>query len=90
VISSNDMKKLFKKGHHGVISQLCSLYLQKSISSTLVDLQIVINNHSKVFGEIIKSLPRDQYHDHDIHLQLGSVPSKPYEEGWFMAYVSRL
>ena len=27
VISSNSMKKLLKKGHHGVIAQLCSLYV---------------------------------------------------------------
>jgi len=30
VISSNNMTKLLKKGNHGVIAQLCSLYVQTS------------------------------------------------------------
>ena len=30
VISSNDMKKLLKKGHQGIIAQLCSLDFQTS------------------------------------------------------------
>jgi len=70
------MKKLLKKGHYGVIAQLYSLDVQTSISSTLMDLQIVINNHSKVFGEIPKGLPLAWDHDHSIYLQLGSVPPK--------------
>jgi hypothetical protein len=80
VISSSGMTKLFKKGHHGVIAQLCSLDVQTSISSTPLDLQIVINNHSKVFGEMLEGLPPAQGHDHAIHLQLGSVPPniRPY------------
>jgi hypothetical protein len=49
VISSNSMTKLLKKGHRGVIAQLCSLYVQTSMSSTPLDLQIGINNCSKVF-----------------------------------------
>jgi hypothetical protein len=67
VISSDSITKLLKKGHHGVIAQLCSLDVQTSISSAPLDLQIVINNHSKVFGEMPKGLPaptRD--HDHAI------------------------
>jgi hypothetical protein len=51
------MKALLKKGHYVVVSQLFSLDVQKSISSTPIDLQIVIKNHSKVFGEIPKGLP---------------------------------
>jgi hypothetical protein len=54
VIISNDMTKLLKKGHHGVIAQLCSLDVQTSLPSTLMDLKKVINNHSEVFGEIPK------------------------------------
>jgi hypothetical protein len=44
------------------------------------DLQIIINNHSKVFSEIPKGIPPTQNHDHAIHLQPGSVPPKiiPY------------
>jgi hypothetical protein len=80
VISSNSMKKLLKKGHHGVIAQLCSLDVQTYISSTPMDLQIVIKNDSKVFGEIPKGLPPTQDHDHAINLQPISVPPKikPY------------
>jgi hypothetical protein len=61
------MTKLLKKGHHVVIAQLCPLDVLTSISSTPVDLQIVINNHSKVFGEIPKGIPPTQYHNHVIH-----------------------
>jgi len=51
------MTKLLKNGYHDVIAQLCSLDVQSSISYALVDLQKVINNHSKVFGEMHKGLP---------------------------------
>jgi hypothetical protein len=54
VISSNSMTKSLQKGHHGVSAQLFSLDVQTSMSSTPVDLQIVINNNSKVFGEMPK------------------------------------
>jgi hypothetical protein len=39
-----------------------------------MDLQIAINNYSKVFKEMVKGLPRTRYHDHAIHLQPGGVP----------------
>jgi hypothetical protein len=80
VISSNSMEKLLKKGHQGVIAQLCSLDVQTSISPAPSDLQIIINNHSKVFGEMPKGLPPARDHDHAIHLQPGSVPPniRPY------------
>jgi hypothetical protein len=74
VISSNSMKKLLKKGHHGVIAHLCSLYVETSNSSTPLNLQIVVNNHSKVFGDMTMGLPPARDHDHVIHLQPGSVP----------------
>jgi hypothetical protein len=74
VIRYNSVKRLLKKGHHFVISQLCSTNVQTSISSTPLELQIVIINHYKVFGEIPKGLPPTQDHDHAIHLQPGSVP----------------
>jgi hypothetical protein len=80
VIISNSMKQLLKIGHHGVISQLRLLYVQTSRPSSLVVLQNIIDNHSKVFG-LPKGLPPTQDHYHVIHLQLGSVlPSiRPYE-----------
>jgi hypothetical protein len=57
VIGSNSMKKLI----HGLIAQLCSLDPQTSRPFSFVDLQKVINNHSKVFREIPKGLPPTQY-----------------------------
>jgi hypothetical protein len=62
------MTKLLKKGHHGIIAQLRSIDVQTYISSTPMDLQKVINNHSKVFEEIHKGLPPAQDHDHAVHL----------------------
>jgi hypothetical protein len=73
VINSNNMTKLLKKGHYSVILQLCSLDVQTSISSALVDLQKVINNHSKIFIEIPKGLPPTRDHAHAYHLQPESV-----------------
>ena len=69
------MMKLLKRGHHGVIAQLCSLDVQASITFITMDLQEVIDNHSKVFGEIPRGLPPTRDHDHAIHLQPGSVPT---------------
>jgi hypothetical protein len=57
VIRSNGMKKLLKKGHQGVIVQLCSLDVQTSKPSISLDLQGIINKHSKVFEYIPKGLP---------------------------------
>jgi hypothetical protein len=81
VISSNSMTKLLKKGHNGVIAQLCSLDVQTSTSSTPMDIQIVIKSHTKVFGEIHKGLPPTQDNGHVIHLQPASVPPniRPYK-----------
>jgi hypothetical protein len=52
VIRSNNMIKLIKKGHQGVIAQLFSLDVQTSISSSPLDLQVVI-----IFGEMSKGIP---------------------------------
>jgi hypothetical protein len=49
VISSNGMKNLLKKGHQGVVVQLCSLDVQTSKPSIPIDLQGIIDKHSKVF-----------------------------------------
>jgi len=75
------MKKLLKKGHHVVVAQLCSLDVKTSILFSLVDLQNVINNHSKLCRDISKGLPPTLDHDHDIHLQVGSVSQNisPYK-----------
>jgi hypothetical protein len=74
VISSNGMTKLLKKGHQGVIAQLCSLDVQTSNPSIPQDLQGIIDNHSKAFEYIPKGIPPTQNRDHDIHLIPGSVP----------------
>jgi hypothetical protein len=80
VISSNDMTKLLKKGHQGVIAQLCSLDVQTSKPSIPQDLQRIIDKHSKVFEDIPKGLPPTRNHDHEIHLIPGSVSPniRPY------------
>ena len=67
------MAKLIKKGHHGVIAQLCSLDFQISKSSISPYLQKVIDKHSKVFEDSPKGLPPPRDHDHSVHLILGSV-----------------
>ena len=78
VISSNGMTKLLKKGHQGVITQLCSLYVQTSKPSIPQDLQRIIDKHSKVFEDIPKGLPPTR--NHEIRLIPGSVPPniRPY------------
>jgi hypothetical protein len=80
VISSNGMTKLLKKGHQGVISQLCSLDVQTSKPSIPQDLQRIIDKNSKVFEDIPKGLPPTLNHDHEIHLIPESVPPniRPY------------
>jgi hypothetical protein len=80
VISSNGMKKLLKKGHQGVIAQLCSLDVQTSNPSIPQDLQRIIDKNSKVFEDIPKGLPPTRNHDHEIHLIPESVPPniRPY------------
>ena len=49
VISSNGMKNLLKKGHQGIVAELCSLDVQNSKFPISLDIQSVINNHSNVF-----------------------------------------
>jgi hypothetical protein len=80
VISSNGMTKLLKKWHQGVIAQLCSLDVQTSKPSIPLDIQRIIDKHSKVFEDIPKALPPTRNHDHDIHLIPQSVPPniRPY------------
>jgi hypothetical protein len=69
-----------KKGHQGVIAQLCSLDVQTYKPSIPLDIQGIIDNNSKLFEDIPKGLPLTQNHDHDIHLIPGSVPPniRPY------------
>jgi hypothetical protein len=74
VIISNGMKKLLKRGHQGVIVQLCSLDVQKTKPSIPLDLQGIIDKHSKLFEDITKGLPPTRNHDHVIHLIPRSVP----------------
>jgi hypothetical protein len=57
VIRSNGVKKLLKKGHQGVIIQLCSLDVQTSKPSIPLDLQGIIDKHSKVSKDIPRGLP---------------------------------
>ena len=72
--------KLLKREQRGVIAQLCSLDVSTSESSISLDLQKVLDNHSKVF-ETTKCLPPIHDHEHAIHFIPGSVPPKikPYK-----------
>jgi len=74
------MKKLLKKGHQGIIAQLCSLDVQTSKPSIPQDLQGIIDKNSKLFEDIPKGIPPTWNNDHEIHLIPGSVPPniKPY------------
>ena len=62
-----------KKGHQGVIGQLCSLDVKASKPYISLDLQRVIDNHSKVFVDIPKGIPPAWDHYHAIHLIPRSV-----------------
>jgi hypothetical protein len=75
VINSNCMTKLLKKGHQGVIAQLCSLDVQTSKPSIPQDLQRNIDKHSEIFEDILKGIPPTRNHDHEILLIHGSVPA---------------
>jgi hypothetical protein len=59
VISSNGMTKLLKKGHQGIIAQLCSLDVQTSKPSIPQDLQgslISIPKYLKIFPKVFHPL----------------------------------
>ena len=74
------MTELLRKSQQGVLVQMCSLDVQMSKTSIPMDLQRVIDNHSKVFANIPKGLPPARDHDHTIHFHPGSVPPniRPY------------
>jgi hypothetical protein len=63
VVISNSMTKLLKKGHQGVIVQLCSLDFQTSKPYIPLDLQGIIDKHSKLFEYIPRGITPT--HDHD-------------------------
>jgi len=67
------MTNLLHKEQRGIIVKLCSLEDPTSKSCISLDLQNVVDNHSKVF-ETPKGLPPIRDHDHAIHLVPGSVP----------------
>eukprot|EP00253_Pinus_taeda_P028985 PITA_28985 len=73
IISSNGMRKLLKKEQRSVIAQLCSLDVSTLESSISIDIQKVLENHSKVF-ETLKGLPPICDNDHALHLIPGTVP----------------
>jgi hypothetical protein len=59
VISSNGMTKLLKKGHQGIIAQLCSLDVQTSKPSIPQDSKgslISIPNYLKIFPKVFHPL----------------------------------
>lgn len=82
------MKKLLKKGHRGVIAQLCSIEVHTSKFAISPYLQKVSDKHSKVFEDIPKGPPPPWDHDHAIHLIRGSVPPniRPYRYPYGQKY----
>ena len=64
---------LLKNGHQGVVAQLLSLDVQTSKFLISLDLQRVINKHSKVFEDIPKGIPPFPDFNHGIHFIPGSV-----------------
>ena len=68
------MTKLLNKGHKGLVVQLCSLDVQTSKFPISLDLQRVINKHSKGFEDIPKGIPPIRDFDHAIHLIPSNVP----------------
>jgi hypothetical protein len=74
VIISNDMTKLLKKGHHGVIVQLYLPDVQTSKPYIPLHLHGIIDKNSKVFEDIPIGLPPTRNHDHSIDLIHGSIP----------------
>jgi hypothetical protein len=73
VISSHRMKKLLKKGHSGVISQLHAIQATKT-PLVLQDLQALLSKHQMVFSTPQGLPPSCGVHDHFIPLVLGSLP----------------
>jgi hypothetical protein len=69
-----------KKGHQGVIVRIWSLDSQASKPYIPLDIQGIIDKHSKVVEDIPKGLPPTRNHDHVIHLIHVSVPPniRPY------------
>jgi hypothetical protein len=70
VLSSNEMTKLLKKGHQGVIVQLCSLYVQTSKPYIPLDLQGIIDKHPKVFEDI----PKTTFRAHEGYCEFSVMP----------------
>jgi len=73
------MKNILKKEQRGVITQLFSPDIQTCNSSISLDLQRVLDNHTRLF-KTPKGLPPIHNHDHVIHLIPRSVPPniRPY------------
>ena len=80
-INSNSMTTLLKKGKQGVITQLYSLDVQTCKAPIFSDIQRVLKNPSKLFGDIPISHPPIQELDNDINLNMGVIPSiiRPYK-----------
>ena len=74
------MKFFLKWIHHSVITQLSSLDVKPSTPCRQVELQRVINHHSKVFCDIPKFLSPTHCHEPVVYLQLEIFPLniRPY------------
>ena len=75
IISSHHMEKLLKKGHAGIISQLCALQLCETPAlDPPSEMQQVLDTYSSVFDLPIGLSPSRGEHDHGIPLIPGFQP----------------
>jgi hypothetical protein len=73
IIRSHHMKKLLKKGHSSIISQLHSIQVVET-PQVHPNLQAIISCHPIVFQTPQSLPPSSGDHDHSIPLILGSLP----------------
>jgi len=73
IISSHHMKKMLKKGHSSIISQLHAIQATET-PSVSQGLQSILSKHQVVFFTPQGLPPSHGFHDHSIPLVLGSLP----------------
>jgi len=81
ILSSHQMEKLLKKGHHGVISQFNAIQAFEPPTLHIhPEMQQVLNNHLQVFDKPHELPPSKGEHDHSITLVPRAQPLnlRPY------------
>eukprot|EP00253_Pinus_taeda_P024850 PITA_24850 len=81
VISSHQMEKLLKKGHHGVVAQFNAIQVVETRPLPIhPEMQQLLNTHRMVFDKPHELPPSRGEHDHSITLVPGAQPPnvRPY------------